>query len=126
MNTVEDFIDRQEGNQKEILLFLHELLANHLELTPKVRYKIPFYYHHSWICYLNPVKGNKIELAFLRGNELSNNQALLERKGRKQVRGMEFGKVADIEEDALYEILQEAILLDETIPYASKNLKKKE
>lgn len=125
MNPVEDFIYGKEGNQRAILVFLHEILSTHFDLTNKIRYKIPFYYNRSWICYLNPIKGDKIELAFLRGNELSNEQGLLDNKGRKQVYGIEFEKVSDIKEEVLYEILQEAVLLDESVPYASKNIKKK-
>jgi hypothetical protein len=60
-----------------------------------------------------------IEFAFPRGNELSNEQGLLEERGRKQVRGVIFNKLSDIPWPALREILQEAIVLDETIPYKS-------
>ncbi len=85
-----------------------------------MRYKIPFYDGKSWICYLNPTKKGKIEFAFVRGNELSNDQGLLESKGRKQVYSVEFEKLKDIPQQALNEIIQEAILLDGSKPYPSK------
>ena len=44
-------------------------------------------------------------------------------KGRKQVFSVEFESVADIPNETINEIIQEAILLDETIPYASKRTK---
>jgi hypothetical protein len=56
-------------------------------------------------------------LAFTRGNELSNEQGILESKGRKQVYGLEFEKVADIPVLLIHEILHEAILLDQSKPY---------
>ncbi len=120
MSEVENFIYQLEGNQREVMLYFHHKLTTELGLVAKIRYKIPFYYQRSWICYLNPIKHDKVELAFLRGNELSNYQGLLESRGRKQVSGIQFERVADIPESAMYEIIHEAILLDETKPYASK------
>lgn len=105
------------------MLSLHNLLSSAFNLTAKMRYGIPFYYRKSWICYLNPTKKGMIELAFTRGNELSNNQGLLDNKGRKQVFSVEFESIADIPGEVVNEIMQEAILLDETVPYASKRKK---
>lgn len=114
MSEVEDFIYHFEGNQRQVMLYFHNLFTQELNLTDKIRYKIPFYYGRSWICYLNPTKENSIELAFIRGNELSNAQGLLHSKGRKQVYGIEIKKVSDIPFAAVNEIIQEAILLDES------------
>jgi len=123
MEAVEDFIYRHEGQQRELLLQLHQVLTEELNLSPKIRYKIPFYYNRSWICYLNPTKQDTVELAFTRGNELSNAQGLLDSKGRTQVSSVEITSLSDIQNEALHEVWQEAILLDETVPYASKRKK---
>ncbi len=123
MEAVEDFIYRHEGQQRELLLQLHQVLTEELNLSPKIRYKIPFYYNRSWICYLNPTKQDTVELAFTRGNELSNAQGLLDSKGRQQVFSIEITSLSDIQNEALHEVWQEAILLDETVPYASKRQK---
>lgn len=120
MTAVEDFIYRFEGSQREVMLFFHNLLKTELNLTDKIRFKIPFYYGRSWICYLNPTKDNKIEFAFVRGNELSNHQKILSNKGRKQVFSIEFETMVDVPLKQMNEIIQEAILLDETTPYESK------
>ena len=123
MSKVQDFIYNFEGTQKELLQFLHELLMSFPEVTNKIRFKIPFYYRKSWICYLNPKKNGSVELAFTRGNELSNEQGLLDAKNRKQVSGIDFFSIKDIPLETLNEIIQEALVLDEMIPYASKNKK---
>jgi hypothetical protein len=123
MTEVEDYIYSFVDSQREILLYLHKLLAVELNLTDKLRFKIPFYYRKSWICYLNPTKNNTIELAFVRGNELSNAQGLLDNKGRKQVWSIELEKRTEIPIKELTEIIQEAILLDEMVPYKSKRKK---
>ena len=125
MTKVEDFIYHYEDSQRKIMLYFHELLTTELGLIEKIRFDIPFYYGKSWICYLNPIKETKIEFAFVRGNELSNEQGVLSNKGRKQVYSIEFEKISDIPLKIMNEIIQEAILLDETKPYESKNKKNK-
>lgn len=122
--TVEDYISNFEDQQLKILIFLHELLKSYPEVDDKLRFKVPFYFRKSWICYLNPVKNNGIELAFLRANELSNDQGLLDFKKRKQVAGLTFYQTKDIPVDLVHEIFQEALILDESIPYKSKRSKK--
>lgn len=121
MNAVLDFIYHHEGMQKDLLLYFHQMISGNPGVTFKISYRIPFYYRKSWICYLNPLKNDGIELAFIRGNELSNNHGLLEAKGRKQVSGITFYRLTDIPENAVQEILQEALLLDEEIRYSPKN-----
>ncbi len=125
MTEVEDYIYNFDDSQREIMLYLHRLLSVELNLTDKLRFKIPFYYRKSWICYLNPNKNKSIEFAFVRGNELSNPQGLLDSKGRKQVWSIELNRFSEIPIKELSEIIQEAILLDETVPYASKRKKSK-
>lgn len=124
MNVVLDFIYEQEDEQREVMLFLHELMISYPAITCKIRYKVPFYFRKSWICYLNPVKNNSVDFCFVRGNELSNQQGILEAKDRKQVRSLTFASVEEIPVEELKEIIQEAILLDETVKYASKRTKK--
>ncbi|HMO39915.1 MAG TPA: DUF1801 domain-containing protein [Saprospiraceae bacterium] len=123
MDACLDYIYEKEGVQHEILMHLHELIAAYPEVSAKMRYKIPFYYRKSWVCYLNPIGTDRVELVFLRGNELSNEQRLLESRGRKQVLGVIFEQVADIPDVVLHEILQEAFLVDEEIRYAAKRRK---
>jgi len=113
MVNVEEFINQLEIEQRKIVFYFHELLAHQLELAHKIRFKIPFYYHKSWVCYLNPIKKDAVELAFLSGKELSNEQGLLEANDRKQVAGITFSKVEEIPADQVYEIIQEALMLDE-------------
>ncbi len=123
MTDVEDYIAGIEGEQKAIMEFFHRLLKTELNLMDKIRFKIPFYYQKSWICYLNPLKDGQIELAFLRGNELSDVQQLLSFNGRKQIAGIPFNKMADIPADRVLEIIHEALLLDKTVPYTVKKRK---
>lgn len=93
-------------------------------MTFKIRYNIPFYYRKTWICYLNPVKRNGVELAFIRANELSNDHGVLDFKERKQVAGITFYDKSEMNMELLRPVIQEAILLDDTVPYTYKKSKK--
>ncbi len=120
MTSVEDFIYRHEGNQREVMLYFHDLLTSFPTVTSAIKYRIPFYDQNTWVCYLNPLKNDKVSLCFIRGYELSNEQGILESKGRKQVLSVDFGCIDEIPKDAIREIINEALFLDETVPYNPK------
>ena len=125
MIEVEELIYQQDGLQREVMLYFHDLLENNYGLLAKITFKNPCYYGNSWICYLKPLKNGKVELAFMRGNELSNDQGILKSNGRKQLRSIEISELNEIPLDAIEEILNEAILLDQIQPYESKRKAKK-
>ncbi len=120
MTEVENLIYSFEGDQREIMLFFDKLLRTEFSLTDKITFKNPCYYNKSWICYLKPLKNGKVEIAFMRGNELSNEQGLLKSKGRKQLKSIEFSHLEEVPLELIKEIIHEAILLDESTPYESK------
>lgn len=123
MDKVAYFIDGFEGEQRKILEYFHEMLISFPTVTCKMRYKIPFYDQNKWFCYLNPIKPDKIALCFLRGQELSNIQGILESKDRKMVASVEFSSVDEIPKKEIKEIINEALLLDEFSISHSKNKK---
>lgn len=123
MSLVQDYIFSQQDPNQSILQFFHDLISEEPNVVAKIRYKIPFYFRNSWICYLNPVKPEGVELVFLRGNELSNANGLLDSRGRKQVAGVIYKSVEEIQLAPFYETFQEALLLDETVKYKSKRSK---
>lgn len=114
------FLSEYSGDQFEVIHFLYELLSEEFQLTTKFRYGIPFFYRKSWICYINPKKNGITEFAFTRGNELFDEAGLIDSKGRKQVKSIEFDKLSDIPLEKLKLLINEALVLDETISYKSK------
>ena len=124
MNAVWDFIIDQPEPERTILQALDSLLTENPAISSRIRYRVPFYYRKSWVCYLNPQKKGGIEICFLRANELSNTQNLLDFKDRKQVAGLTVRDVKELPVETLREVIQEALLLDEQVPYASKRIKK--
>lgn len=125
MAEVEELIYQYDEHQRDVMLYFHNLLTNDYNLTAKITFKNPCYYGKSWICYLKPTKQNTVELAFFRGNELSNNQGLLKSNGRKQLLSVDIDNLEDVPQNILKEIFHEAILLDETKSYESKRKSKK-
>lgn len=124
MESVEAYIEQQADALSPLLWRLHERLMEHPDMAAKIRYRIPFYYGQSWICYLNPQKKGGLEVAFLRANELTEVQDLLDFKGRSQVAGLTLHQLSDLDNPILDLVIQEAILLDRHIHYAAKRKKK--
>ena len=119
MDKVEEYIYEFSGGQREILWQLHNLLLSYPHVVAKYRYKIPFYYRKSWICYLLPRKDGSVELSFTRALELADEYKLLDFKDRKMVASVSIKQTSDITQE-LITLIQEALLLDETVPYTKK------
>lgn len=111
MNHVEEFILNQDQALSELLQFVHHYLIEEFGLEPKLRYKIPFYFSNTWICYLNPLKSSGIELAFLNGLKLSNEHGLLDAQNRKMVAGIKIDDLKTIPLEAIHGSVIEAMKL---------------
>ena len=125
MPSVQDFIFNASGKQKAILEYLDAIITENPRVISKIRYKVPFYYLKSWICYLIPRKDGSVDLSFIRGNELSNEDGLWQARDRKQVKSLSFFDINEIPVDAVNRILHETFLLDEISSKASKKKKTK-
>jgi len=111
--TFDYFLDTINANQKEIIEFMHNIFLSYPEVGHKMRYRIPFYDHKTWVCYLNPVKPDKVELCFLKGKELSNAQGLLDDRGRKMISGIILSDLKSIPIEEIHVLFAEAIMLGE-------------
>ncbi|MCU0435194.1 MAG: DUF1801 domain-containing protein [Bacteroidia bacterium] len=122
MASVADYIANAPAAERHILMALHDYLCSLPGVTVKMSYGTPFYYRNSWICYTGLVKEGGVELAFTRANELSNEQGLLDFRNRKQVAGVIISDVRNIPWETVREVVQEALILDDTVKY---NVRKK-
>lgn len=116
MSAVEEYIWQRPEPQSGLLLRLRKLLlAASPKMREKIRYNVPFYGCPRWFCYTNPLKNGGVEVCFLDGYKLSNEQSLLVAYNRQTVRGVIVLDLADLaeKEEALREIIQEALLLEE-------------
>jgi hypothetical protein len=114
MDAVSLFISEQPESHRRMLLRLRQMLlaAGPHHLEERLSYNIPFYYYYGRLCYLNPHRSG-VDLGFCRGSKLSNEQGLLGEKGRVAVRSITYRTEAEIDEPALREMVQEALLLNE-------------
>jgi hypothetical protein len=119
-----DFISDYSGNQQKCMLLINNLISEIPGIQPKIRFKIPFYYRKTWICYLNPIKYHSVELCFVRAKELVHTKIYLQFGKRVQVGGIMLTTPEDIDIPLIRLILEEAVQLDETTPYTFKKKRK--
>ena len=62
---------------------------------------------------MNPQRSGGVELVFLKGRQLGDPSGILDDKGRKMVSGVVLENAENIWSDAMLELLQEALILDE-------------
>lgn len=118
MKSVLDYIEETESTEVRRLLFaahhfLHEVLPPFTVCT--IKWKIPFYKLHKNFCYLNR-HSDHITLGFPYGYKLSRLPNILLGEGEhlKQVRYLKIRCIEDLYAETTQQILQEAIILDET------------
>ena len=109
--SVEDYICDRPSEEQRIWQYLHEIILSFPAFQARIRYKIPFYYQRSWICYLNPVKEG-IEINFLHGYQMEDPYELLKAKGRKMVKGWTIKTIEDIKEECLLYYLEASLAFD--------------
>lgn len=118
-----NFILQCQEPTQSILMHLHSMLTQEFGLEDKIRFKIPFYFQKSWICYLNPIKKGGVEICFLRANEFQYSLAHLDFKDRVQVAGISYTSLNEVDMDILRIPLIEAIELDYHSKYSIKKKK---
>ncbi|MBX3044970.1 MAG: hypothetical protein KIT33_09530 [Candidatus Kapabacteria bacterium] len=123
MHEIEEFINIREGNQYYILKKLHSLITVFDIITCKIRFKIPFYDAKNWVCYLNPLKKDSVEVVFTHGNLLTELFPVLDLRGRKKVAGIIYKNADEIDDEMILLILEKAIEYD--VIYGNPFLKKK-
>jgi Domain of unknown function (DU1801) len=111
-----DFLDAQPVVWQPLLEALCDaMLSSDPHLRLGIKFNTIFFIRKSWVAYIGKITKASLEVCFIRGPELSNEQGLLEAKGRISVRGITFSSVQHFEAqlDAFLEIVQEAYLIDD-------------
>lgn len=121
------FYDSLLPAEKGICLQLRQLIQeNFPQLREKFGYGVPYYHQYSRICFMYPAsfpysgRQTGVALGFTRGHLLSNAQGLLDLGARKEVAYVLLLTQKDLAEEALLEILHEAVLLDEDLHRGKK------
>ena len=112
---VTQFISNQPEPKRKIMIVLRSWvldLGHHVE--EKISNKIPYFSFFGPLCYLNPTDDG-VELGFTKGYELSDDNRVLESKGRKMVKSITFYSLTSLEEqeEIIRHTLNEAAILNE-------------
>lgn len=119
-NNFDEFYDYINSEEKEIVLFLRELV---LEIIPdikeKLSFNVPFFYRKKAICYIWPcsvpwgkVKRTGVSFSLSKGYLLYDKHNYLEKGDRKQIYSKHFDSIQDIDVKIVKELLSEALKVD--------------
>jgi uncharacterized protein YdhG (YjbR/CyaY superfamily) len=134
MQEVEDIIANLPKDERIITKRLRSIILDtDPHLQEKLSYGVPYFFHYRRICFLWPASlipscykkptEEKVTLGLCYGNLLSNDQGLLIADNRKQVYVIKFSEAAQINDHAIREIIQEAVLVDEQFGKKKKQKK---
>lgn len=116
--TISDYIEEtNEPKVRELLIAAQRFLEETLPpfAVASIKWRIPFFKLRKNFCYLNRHRDH-ITLGFPHGYKLATREILLGAdENLKQVRYLEIREIADLYSETTQEILQEAIILDETL-----------
>jgi len=121
MQSIDEFFYDLPRDEKAIALRLREII---LQAAPDFKeefsYGVPYYFRHRRVTCIWPASSaggprKGVFIGFCRGNEMSNEQGIIEMGNRKRFGLIRYYDVKEIKEDILMEILQEAIMVDEKI-----------
>ncbi|MEA5557352.1 DUF1801 domain-containing protein [Nodularia spumigena] len=111
------FIPSQE---REIVVHLRQLIFKTIpEVKEKLSYNVPFYFRKERICFIWPCSipwgGIKegVQLGFANGAKLNDEFGYLTQSKGKSIATKLFFSVADVDEEIVIRLLEEALLLDE-------------
>jgi uncharacterized protein YdhG (YjbR/CyaY superfamily) len=127
MEEVENLIAELPNDEKTIVKRLRSIiLETEPRLQERLSYGVPYFFHHRRVCFLWPIsllpaghklkseeENTKVTFGLCYGNLLSNEQGLLQLGNRKQVALIQYTSAKEINEQAVREIIQEAVLVDE-------------
>ena len=108
MDVASYIFNLKEGQQKIALLLQQEILNFVPGIVEKMAYKIPFYYYHGPLLYLNPKK-NGIDVGFTKGYLFRHGLENLDDKNRKQVRSYFVASLEDYNPEVFFMLLNEAL-----------------
>src|SRR5262245_59382632 len=130
MRTIEEFIYDLPKDERDISLRLRDIILTVVpDFEEKFSYGVPYYFRHRRVSCIWPASApggprRGVFLGLCRGNFLSNEQGIIEMGNRKRFGLIRYFDVRDVKEEPLFEILHEAIMIDDEL-WRMKNKSKK-
>lgn len=113
--SIERYLFELQEPQQSIARILRNMLLNSAPgVMESYKYRCPFFTYKKGLCYLAKNKKEQIYIGFIQGQELTNNQGMLNSYQLKQVAhlvvpSLQFVQDKEVE---IHQIIQEAILLN--------------
>lgn len=116
-----DYLEKlPDTPQAGLMKYLHHFIASYPDVKSKVMFSTPFYTRHRWMIYSSKQKDGSIELCFVNAISFQHHLELLDFKKRKQVAGINYRTVSDVDEEVLDLLIQEALATDDRLKPKSK------
>lgn len=113
MHTIEQYILATNNKNAGIVGFLRQLIFScSKNITEKISYNFPFYYHHGRLCYVY-AHDKGVSLCFCNGAEIRDPFNLLDTTPNKQIKSITFKDIKDVDYDKVIPLLRQSILLNE-------------
>lgn len=129
MNAVKEYMATLQGEERLIANYLYDIiLSTSPKFKTKLSYGVPYFSINYRVCFVWPssspmaIEKEGVQLGLCKGNLLLHSQGVFEMGKRKVVAIANFLHSKQIKEDAIREVLFEAIALDEMI-YAERRKK---
>ncbi|MDF1698807.1 MAG: DUF5655 domain-containing protein [Saprospiraceae bacterium] len=115
MTPVDQYIYSKPPDLRDLLDFLNVyILAFNEGFNVSLKWSVPYYKLNNLLCYVNVVKGNKVELNFSKASLFQEElKGILEFRGRTVIGGVGYRSLEDVEEEILEILLLEAIRIDQ-------------
>lgn len=125
MQNPEAFFLSLENNEQRIAEILHHEIISNPGVSVKIRFNLPFYDYHKWLCYLSPQITGGIEFCLVQGVKIDPDGIYLQAKKRTQVAGITFQKPEEIDAALIRALVMEAINYEILNSQAKKKQPKK-
>jgi len=121
-----DYIENLPNNsQSDTIKYLHQFIASYPDIKSKIMFTTPFYTRNKWLMYSNKLKNGTVELCFVNAKLFTNHLEYLDFKKRKQVAGITYKQVTDIDENVVDLLINEAIRVDNLFKSTFKKITKR-
>lgn len=115
-----DYFESLAPHHKVLALRLRGLIVNAADgLEENIKWKVPFYYYHGPLCYINAEKTGVV-LGFYRGGEMEDALGLFRASDLKQVRHIFIAREKDIEDYEIREYIYRSMDLNRLISSRGK------